>query len=352
MEEEKKINEIDMECNIDPEEDDGFGGNYVSKEAKFVDDTVPVSSNDERDLVKNTGIILDFGDDEKVEIAPEDIEVIEQKPITVQMKDDGLEFNMPQNQEENPFKGFNEIDMECEVPDDYEAPEKPITNSGAYLDFGDEEEQEAIDRQLVNEQIVEESKRQAQAQIDQGDVEDDYYDKLKKKHAASNKKGSYNYHFHLSGNPKAEAEMFNHDMTPNGPIPNIATANAVGDTGMTVASQGMGMCEGYNKLFEELLYITGCEGNKNEGKFCLKDKYGDFGNRDCSTIQDVQDFLKPFVIDCFIIPLQVETGNNFNTCKEWSDWYTPEMEKKYPQCKKDIQYCDLCANHLPDCKLF
>ena len=268
MEEEKKFNEIDMECNIDPDEDDGFGGNYVSKEANIKDDTVePISGNDDRDLVKNTGIILDFGDGEEVNIQPEEIEVIEQEPIKVQMKDDGLNFDLPQHPEDKPFKGFNEIDMECEIPDDYEAPEKPISNAGAYLDFGDEEEQDKIDRQLVSEQIVEESKREAQAQIDQGDVEDDFYDKLKKKHAATNKKGAYNYHFHLSGNPKAEAEMFNHDMTP-GKIPNITNVNsgAVGDDGMTVASQGMGMCEGYNKLFEELLFITGCEGNKNEGK--------------------------------------------------------------------------------------
>ena len=74
--------------------------------------------------------------------------------------------------------------------------------------------------------------------------------------------------------------------------------------------------------------------------------------KECTTINDVQDFLNPFIVDCLIIPLQVETGNEFKTCKEWSDWYTPEMEKKYPQCKKDIQYCDLCANHLPECKLF
>ena len=351
MDEEKKFNEIDMECEVDPEDDEFGGTAFNIKQAE--EPTEPVAGADDRDLVRHTGIILDFGDDEKVEFKPEDIEIIDHKPITVQMTDDGLEMNLPQHPGENPFKGINEIDMECEVPDDFEAEEK-ITNSGAYLDFGDEDEQEAIDRQLVNEQIVEESKREAQAQIDQGVVEDDYYDELQKKHAASNKKGSYNYHFHISGNPKAEQEIFNHDMTPQGPIPNIATANAgaVGDTGMTVAAQGMGMCEGYNKLFEELLFITGCEGNKNEGKFCIKDKYGDFGNRDCETIQDLQDFLNPFVIDCFIIPLQVETGNNFNTCKEWSDWYTPEMEKKYPQCKKDIQYCDLCANHLPDCKLF
>ena len=65
-----------------------------------------------------------------------------------------------------------------------------------------------------------------------------------------------------------------------------------------------------------------------------------------------EDFLNPYVQDCFIIPLQVETGNNFKTCKEWSDWYTPEMEKKYPQCKQDVKYCDLYANHLPECKLF
>lgn len=356
-EEEKRYNEIDMECNVDPD-DDGFGsGDFVSKEDKDTDTTL--IGTDGRDIQKHTGIILDFGDDEEVKIDPTDIEVIDHGTISAQADDDAIKvFNSKVDSEQinmpKEFTGFNEIDMECEVPDDYEEESKPISNSGAYLDFGDDEEQDAIDRQLVNEQIVEESKRAAQAQIDQGDVENDYYDKLKKRHAASNKKGAYNYHFHFSGNPEAEKDIFNHDMTPQGPIPNMATATAgaVGDTGMTIASQGMGMCESYNKLFEELLYITGCEGKPNEGKYCLKDLYGNFGNRDCETIQDVQDFLNPFVVDCLIIPLQVETGNNFNTCKEWSDWYTPEMEKKYPQCKKDIAYCDLCANHLPECKLF
>ena len=349
MEDEKRYNEIDMECNVDPD-DDGFGSNFISKETVESDNSV--TGTDGRELQKHTGIILNFGDDEEVKIEPTDIEVIEQKPIVVQsaedlfnQKLDSEEVNIPKE-----FTGYNVIDMECEVPDDYEE-EKPLTNSGAYLDFGDEAEQDEIDRQLVNEQIVEESKRQARAQIDQGDVEDDYYDKLQKKHAASNKKGAYNYHFHFSGNPKAEAEMFNHDMTPNGPVPNMVTAT---ETACAEASaMGESLNPSYRKLFEDLLLITGCElGDCKDGKCCIKDIYGGAEDKVCTTINDIQDFLNPYVEDCFIIPLQIETGNNFKTCKEWSDWYTPEMQKAYPQCQQDIKYCDLCANHLPECKLF
>ena len=358
-----KVNEIDMECSVDDDED-GFGG-FVEAEPKAEvkidfaepetkEGPAPVgSANDDREISsKHTGIILDFGEDD-VEINPTDIEIVE-KPITAQMTDQGVDVDMPIHPETE-FKGFNSIDMECSIGEDDDfAPGENEKFSFNKLDFGDDEE---FTNELVNEEIVKESKKRADDQLDQGKVEDDYYDKLKKKHLASNKKGAYNVHFHFAGNPKLEMDDFNHDNTPTAPIPNAITAPSVGasvgDSNMTVAAQGMGIAEGYRKLFEDLLLVTGFElGDCEKGKCCFKDKYSKSPDRVCSTIDEVVEFLTPYVEDCFIIPLQVETGKDFKTCKEWCDWYTPEVQKANPYLAKDIQYCDLCANHLPECKLF
>ena len=363
------VNEIDMECNVD-EDDDGFGGFVKAKPKTFVNNKIsstdsqinytpnkndpqPIgAANDDREISTKTGIVLDFGETE-YDINPKDIEIVS-KPITAQLNDEnGININQPLHLED--FSGYNSIDMECSVGEDDDFggfTEEKISHSGDFLDFGDDDD---IERQLVSEEIVKESKKQADNQISQGNVEDDYYDKLKKKHAATNKKGAYNTHFHFSYDPKQEMDDFNHDNTPLGPIPNASNVAEVGagDSNMTVAAQGMGMAEGYRKLFEDLLLITGFELNDcGNGEYKLKDMYNDKSEKVCKTINDVEDFLNPYVQDCFIIPLQIETGEQFKTCKDWVNWYTPEMEKKYPQCKQDISYCDLCANHLHECKLF
>ena len=86
-----KVNEIDMECNVD-DEDDGFGGfvtNEPKKELKsqrsqidFSSDShiengpTPVgSANDGREISSKTGIILDFGETE-YDINPMDIQIV------------------------------------------------------------------------------------------------------------------------------------------------------------------------------------------------------------------------------------------------------------------------------------
>ena len=68
-----KVNQIDMECNIDSDED-GFGGfaaepTTVSFPHDNEEDPKPVDvANDDRELVRSTGIILDFGgDDDEIE---------------------------------------------------------------------------------------------------------------------------------------------------------------------------------------------------------------------------------------------------------------------------------------------
>ncbi len=365
-----KVNEIDMECEVD-DDDDGFGGfvkaepkDHAKKEVISFADEMPQpkegpspvgAANDGRELSTKTGIILDFGDSE-VSFKPDDIEVIDSPTISAEMTDEGIEFKAPVHEEDyfnGNFKGYNQIDMECSVGEDDDFGGPVESNRNKRFDFGDDDEE--FTNELVNEEIVKESKKRADDQISQGKVEDDYYDKLKKKDLATNVKGAYNTHFHFAGNPKLEMDDFNHDNTPTGPIPNAVTAPSVGagDSNMTVAAQGMGMAEGYRKLFEDLLLITGFElGDCKDGKCTFKDRYSNTDDRICTTIDEVEEFLTPYVEDCFIIPLQVETGKDFKTCKEWSDWYTPEVQKANPYLAKDIQYCDLCANHLPDCKLF
>ena len=59
--------------------------------------------------------------------------------------------------------------------------------------------------------------------------------------------------------------------------------------------------------------------------------------------------LKPYIDDCLIYPLQISTNNNFNNYKDWVDWYTADMQKAFPKCAADIEYCDLLANHLHEC---
>lgn len=355
-----KINAIDMECSPD-EDDDGFGG-FSQPDSKKSDllsfDNEPEKSfrkeSDGREVESKTGIILNFGDEE-YNVKPKELEVVSE-PITAQLTDSEIDINAPIHPETG-FIGYNQIDMECSVGDDdcadFGETTSPVKHSGDFVDFDDDDDVDV--KELVDDEIISESTTKYDTQIDQGKVEADYYDKLKKKHAKTNKKGAYNAHFHFAGDPKWEMDEFNHMNTPKGPIPNVNTATTVGagDSNMTVAAQGMGMAEDYKKLFEELLVITGFElQNCEDGKCVLKDKYSTANDSLCSTTDDLKTALKPYISDFFIIPLQMETGEKFDNCHDWVAWYTPEMQSKFPQCKKDIAYCDLCDNHLQDCKVF
>lgn len=338
------VNEIDMECNVD-EDDDGFG----SFQPNVSVDTISKIDSDDREIKKHTGVLLNFSDDD---IEEEDSPV---KTITVSDLEDIAKQKAEYAMQTGDFSGINEIDMECEIGEDDEDYYEPETIKKSVLDFGDDDE-DAFEGELISEEIIKESKKKADAQINQGVVEDDYYDKLKKKHASTNVKGAYNLHFHLAGNPEEEVKLFNHDNTPIGPIPNAVTANA-GDSQIGIeAPMGIGEAKEntpYRKLFEDILTITGFTLEPQQDKtIILKDKFDDNNSCVCRNVEDINNFLAPYVQDCFVTPLQVETGENFTNCADWVNWYHDDICKQYPQCEHDIKYCDVYANHLNECKLF
>ena len=55
-------------------------------------------------------------------------------------------------------------------------------------------------------------KRLRSSNTDINTLDSSYLDRIAKKHKASNKKGSYNTHFHIAGDPEKEAKIFNHMM--------------------------------------------------------------------------------------------------------------------------------------------
>ena len=369
--EQKQYNEIDMDCDIDMDEDDfgGFGSTNITSTSNS--ESIEAAGDDGRSLDTHTGIIINFGDsDDEIEFDPTELEVIDSKPLVVQDEQDILNAENgllgQENFDRNDFTGINEIDMECEVGEDDDLDDSYFTSpKGGYIDF-DEDEEYLNSKELVDEELINEKKKKASDMISQGKVEDDYYEKLKKKHASTNKKGAYNWSFHFAGNPKLEMDDFNHMMGSDGgnipSVPNITTSLAGGgdDSPTFSSSMGGGECcaeslnedMDYGKLFNDLLTITGFELTGDKGEYILKDKFSDICSDPCKSTDDIKIFLMPYIQDCFVIPLQVETGKDFKDCKQWTDWYNQEGCKEYPQCKQDVQYCDLYANHLNECNLF
>lgn len=362
------VNEIDMECEIDPEEDDGFGA-FVSAPTKqevkqrvivdsFDDEKrIPMmtphgAANDDREINTTLGVTVDFGGD-----YPE-MNDYRAESFTDKVNQEDQIIDLGEVDINQDFSGYNQIDMECSVgeDDDYDTPTfkgNVSVEKRELLDFSDDEEE---DKFFVNEEVVKQSVNERKSEIDQGIVEKDYWKRLQKKHAKTNVKGAYNTHFHFSGNPELEMDDFNHDMTPQGAIPNATNANSSGQMlgGENIGGMGESLDKNqYRKLFEDLLNITGFElVNTGNDKCVLKDLYSD-KQKECYSINDVEEFLTPYVYDCFIIPLQVNTNQKFEKCDDWVKWYAgDEIKSKYANCAKDISYCDLWANHLVECKLF
>lgn len=297
-------------------------------------------------------------------------------------------------QEDQDFSGFNAIDMECSIGEDDDdfgseyVTEKKSKKEDSILDFGDEENdyifrsEEHIkpdalsdydyddfsdelrfkNKELVAEDMLEEKKK-----ISQGEVEADYWKQLSKKHAKTNIKGAYNTHFHFAGDPKREAELFNHDMQSTLPHSHISLqTTSEADTITGVSSEvtsggeaasagdgGAGMGESiksdkyakYQKLYEDLLLITGFEVTPVKSDlYALKDTFNLVPEREY-TKNELKVFLTPYMQDYFICPLSQKTGKDFKNCEDVCDWYTDEIEKQYPDCRNDIDYCDMFANH-------
>lgn len=364
MEDYSQYNIIDTECNFVDDDDDSFG-NIVVKVTKPDEISDFAAESEDRTYNKTTGVIINMNDGDSelnINIKPkkqveksisDDIEVMELPAIKVNDLSDLGKINN--------YSGFNEIDTECEIGDDEDDDfGGPVASSliKKLYDFDDEEVENAfLKKELVDEEVIEEAKKK-KTSITDGQVEDDYWDELSKKHKSSNKKGAYNASFRIVGDPKAEMDFFNHAMGNADGSSGIISIEGNGTSGNITGAasscegciDGGGMSESlkthYSQLYEDLLYLTGFEVEPQEdGKFLLRDTLSGLDDKICCDRNEIISCLDPYINDCIIIPLQVKTGQKLNTCKDWCDWYTINKEA-FPQCQNDIDYCDLICNHI------
>lgn len=175
------------------------------------------------------------------------------------------------------------------------------------------EEENAIEPELV----INERKGDY---IDQGTIENNYLDKLTKKHKKSNTKGSYNSYFHLSGNPEKEMQMFNHDMGST-----VSSGNITGTSSGEASGEG---CTSYGEcietkpkqnLLENLLVLIGFDIIPKNDKFIVKDTYNLNPDVECNSQEEALEELQPYIDDMIITPLQANTGKDFKQPQEWVD---------------------------------
>lgn len=236
---------------------------------------------------------------------------------------------------------YNEIDMECNSYDEDDdsfnvifEQDKDINletnkNNGItyynyFADFSDDEEESTINtkpsvideyteeftNEFTSEEILNEKKKNKK--ITQGEVEKDYWDKLSKKHAKTNVKGAYNTSFHFSADPEREAELFNNSFG----IQNIETSLDSTESSVEAVCENKSKNK-YQKLFEDLLLITGFEIEKDEdNNYIIKDLCNSLPNVKCSSKNEILNQLKPYIQDTFIFPLEITTGECFQDYKD------------------------------------
>ena len=361
----QNVNEIDMEIDESLlDDDDSFGSApiKISKPNTFDGEEIE-SDFDDRPLKSVTGIKINLSDDDSNNIHPsmlDDVPVLQSETIKCNSEQDirnaANDMNTPFGimNNANTYSAFGDADyLECNIGEDDDVLEaKPKRKILMDDDFEEPE--------LVNEDIINENKP---AKVSQGKVEDDYWERIAKRHKASNVKGAHNLHAHYGGDPKLAMDMFNHDAKPQGKIPTItdgqpattiatdASYTADISSGEMSGGEGMACGESVKKdnnrqLFENLLIITGFDLQPLEKGFLLKDKCNMIDDVQCNDEKDCINQLRPYIDDTFIVPLQFQTGEQFKEPNEWVDWYTPEMEKKYPKCKSDIDYCKMILKYL------
>lgn len=343
----ENINQIDMECTC-CDDDESF---------------CEINNNDQADdctdrsYQRTTNIILNFNDDD-------DESTSKTRTICADINNDKITINKNFNSAFDDAEDINSIDMETDYfddddPDFYSAVRK--TNTVKSM-FDDDDEDYFEDKQLIDDSLIESKKAST------GDVEADYWKKLAKKHADSNKKGAYNTHFHFAGNPKLEMELFNHDMQPNTEVKTIGlgdigmdlSGNLTGSEGGEISGNITGIAAGGEasgsvgeSLTEELCELTpifnilGFTINKQDNNtFKAIDDCNIEADIEADNMKDLISKLSPYIDDCFIYPLQIQTGEKFKTCNDWANWYTCDKEKEFPKCKNDINCCKILATYL------
>lgn len=342
-----KVNQIDMECNFVDDDEDSLvliNNNGV---------TEPEVSSYNR----KTGVIIDLNDE-----APSS-----SNNNKLMRKNIDADINKDMANDSIDDVNYNVIDMECNCyEDEDDEPKTPISAENhikyknddggkvaTILDFSDDPE--LFHNELISEEMVEAKKK-----IDQGTLEDNYWDNIQKKHLKTNKKGAYNAHFHLAGNPEKEKEMFNSSVDKNvsysGVIENgtnfSSSNNAIDNSSAATAGEACAEDLEMNKqqseaknLIAEIFDIIGFDVIKNkDNSFIVIDLCNDDNNFECVDKEDLFYQLKPYIDDCFILPLQTKTHQNFKNYDEWINWYNEdENNKKY---QKDMDYLMAIINYF------
>lgn len=359
-------NDVDLETFV--VDDDDFGGRRAKgntqpisfKPTKNERDGLEIATNSDGQEYVVTGITLDFSEDD-------DFNQNFKKshfPAMKHMDDEEVVSSKVLNydDQQNPGQATNDVDMETFVSEDDDDFGWHTDESTRFLDDDDD------DKHLVTEDMLEEKRKKKK--ISTGEVEDNYWAMLSKKHQKTNVKGSAGWHERVgSFDPEKEMELLNHDLTPQGsPIKNntvvgsvetdfdygdiSADAEAGADAGAEGGADAGGMGESidskkYTKLFESLMDLVGFKVNKlNENEYFVKDLYNPKNTFKTVSVQDVIKNLTPYINDCVILVLQDSTGKKLTSYKDWCKWYGDKERKLFPNHRKEIEYCDLLENHI------
>lgn len=71
----------------------------------------------------------------------------------------------------------------------------------------------------------------------------------------------------------------------------------------------------------------------------------------CEIIERLDAYINDYILESFEESIEEEDLPKDITCDSIVDWYNSDMQKKYPDLKHDIKYCDLIANHCDDVSL-
>ena len=361
------INEIDMECNIDLDDDDTFVIKSSPSDKIAAHDGY--DDVDGRNLRSVTGVIVNLSDDDNVVATP--------KKHIANIEDDSQLAHQPQTNNLDDIDNVNSIDLETDYFDeddeDLVAAYKYLNkNKSDLLDFSDEDGDidDFASKTLIDESDISEKKAKRKTSIKNatGNVEADYWKDITKKHRESNKKGAYSTHFRFTGDPEKEAAIFNHmmgsdssdtdisDFYANSDLSSVSNFSSEGSGDFSGGEAG-GCCESlnenYSKQLIDLFDLIGFEVIKNsDNTLSVIDNCQDNNDFSCANLDELLLTLTPYIHDFIIIPLQVNTGKDFTDYKDWCNWYSDKNnQEQYPKCKSDIAYCDLLANHLSECTL-
>lgn len=295
-----------------------------------IDDSDSFSQIKDDNKVVKTGVIINLSDDDNYKF--EDNLIEEPKEETFITKHNDFKNEDPEI--------WNEIDMSCEYGDDED-----------FIEDNAEPEELVFDNELVLEDVLDEKKK-----VNQDQIEKDYWKKVQQKHLKSNKKGAYNVHFHLAGNPKKEQDMFNHIMSPEtheapsdydysvlGNTDVVSNDVSVGEVSGDFGGGDAGGCsESLTESLKDVLAVVGFELEECEDNcYNLKDTIENDSCYDKISKEDVFSILKPYIDTYFLVPVELHSQKTFKNYDDCIAWYDNEKDEKFNNCKDDVNYIKL-----------